>query len=178
MAASGKRTIGQMIKRLLLLDLIKVEKDPMWWGEIAGIAAAEVERRALEGDVQAALQVTQAIKHEAGPGGRELFRGAAQSTIDRLASGRLARHLVVQLRKGDDDGTEPIAQLCHAIGPRIVKALAETLMTEDNARAVRRLRDLLLGFGAAGREAVEQLKMSTNPAARRTAIELLRMFGG
>ena len=162
----------------LLLDLLKVEKDPMWWAEIAGIAAAEVERRALAGDVQAALQATQVIGHEAGPGGRELLRGAAQSTVDRLASGRLARHLVVQLRKVDDDGVEPIAQLCHAVGPRIVKALAEALMTEDNTRAVRRLRDLLLGFGAAGREAVEQLKLSPNPAARRTAIELLRMFGG
>ena len=162
----------------LLLDLLKVEKDPMWWAEIAGIAAAEVERRTLEGDVHAALQATKAIGREAGPGGRELLRGAAQSTIDRLASGRLARHLVVQLRKVDDEGVEPITQLCHAVGSRIVKALAEALMTEDNARAVRRLRDLLLGFGAAGREAVEQLKMSPNPAARRTAIELLRMLGG
>jgi len=162
----------------LLLDLLKVEKDPMWWAEIAGIAAVEVERRALEGDVQAALQATQTIGHDAGQGGRELLRGAAQSTIDRLASGRLARHLVVQLRKVDDDGVDPIKQLCHAVGPRIVKALAEALMTEDNTRAVRRLRDLLLGFGAAGREAVEQLKLSPNPAARRTAIELLRMFGG
>jgi HEAT repeat protein len=98
--------------------------------------------------------------------------------VDKLASGRLARHLVVQLRKVDDDGVEPIMQLCHAVGPRIVKALAEALMTEDNTRAVRRLRDLLLGFGAAGREAVEQLKLSPNPTARRTAIELLRMFGG
>ena len=162
----------------LLLDLLKVEKDPMWWAEIAGIATAEVERRALAGDVQAALQATQAIVHEAGPGGRELLRGAAQSTVDKLASGRLARHLVVQLRKVDDDGVEPITQLCHAVGPRIVKALAEALMTEDNTRAVRRLRDLLLGFGAAGRETVEQLKLSPNPTARRTAIELLRMFGG
>ena len=149
-----------------------------WWAEIAGIATAEVERRALAGDVQAALQATHAIVHEAGPGGRELLRGAAQSTVDKLASGRLARHLVVQLRKVDDDGVEPIAQLCHAVGPRIVKALAEALMTEDNTRAVRRLRDLLLGFGAAGRETVEQLKLSPNPTARRTAIELLRMFGG
>jgi hypothetical protein len=162
----------------LLLDLLKVEKDPMWWSEIAGIAASEVERRALAGDVHAALQVMRVIGHEAGPGGRELLRGGAQSTVDKLASGRLARHLVVQLRKVDDDGVEPIAQLCHAVGPRIVKALAEALMSEDNTRAVRRLRDLLLGFGAAGREAVEQLKLSPNPAARRTAIELLRMSGG
>lgn len=162
----------------LLLDLLKVEKDSVWWAEIAGIVSAEVERRALAGDVQAAQQATQAIVHEAGPAGRELLRGAAQSTLDRLASGRLARHLVVQLRKVDDDGVEPIAQLCHAVGPRIVKALADALMAEENARAIRRLRDLLLGFGGAGRQAVEQLKQSPNPAARRTAIELLRMFGG
>jgi hypothetical protein len=162
----------------LLLDLLKVEKDSVWWAEIAGIVSAEVERRALAGDVQAAQQATQAIVHEAGPAGRELLRGAAQSTLDRLASGRLARHLVVQLRKVDDDGVEPITQLCHAVGPRIVKALADALMAEENARAIRRLRDLLLGFGGAGRQAVEQLKQSPNPAARRTAIELLRMFGG
>ena len=66
-------------------------------------------RDGLAGDVQAALQATHAIVHEAGPGGRELLRGAAQSTVDKLASGRLARHLVVQLRKVDDDGVEPIA---------------------------------------------------------------------
>ena len=162
----------------LLLDLLKVEKDPVWWAEIAGIVSADVERRALAGDVQAAQQAAQAIVHEAGPAGRELLRGAAQSTLDRLASGRLARHLVVQLRKVDDEGVEPIAQLCHTVGPRIVKALTDGLMAEENARAIRRLRDLLLGFGGAGRQAVEQLKLSPNPAARRTAIELLRMFGG
>ena len=33
-------------------------------------------------------------------------------------------------------------------------------------------------FGRAGRDTVEQLKLSANPAARRTAIDLLRMFGG
>jgi HEAT repeat protein len=37
---------------------------------------------------------------------------------------------------------------------------------------------LLLGFGAAGRQSVEQLKNSSNPAVRRTAIDLLRIFGG
>ena len=51
-------------------------------------------------------------------------------------------------------------------------------MAEENARAIRRLRDLLFGFGRAGRDTIEQLKLSANPAARRTAIDLLRMFGG
>jgi len=40
------------------------------------------------------------------------------------------------------------------------------------------LTQLLIGFGAAGRQSVEQLKASANPAVRRTAIYLLREFGG
>ena len=45
-------------------------------------------------------------------------------------------------------------------------------------RGHSRLAELLLGFGAAGRQSVEQLKNSPNPAVRRTAINLLRVFGG
>ena len=37
---------------------------------------------------------------------------------------------------------------------------------------------VLLDFGAVGRSSVEPLKASTNPAVRRTAIDLLRVFGG
>ena len=52
------------------------------------------------------------------------------------------------------------------------------LAVEENPKATRRLRELLLGFGAAGRQSVEKLKNSPNPAVRRTAIDLLRAFGG
>ena len=37
---------------------------------------------------------------------------------------------------------------------------------------------MLIAFGAAGRREVERLKSSPNPAVRRTAIFLLREFGG
>jgi HEAT repeat protein len=69
-------------------------------------------------------------------------------------------------------------RVCHTIGPSVVRPLAITLAAEENARAIRRLRELLLAFGAAGRQSVEQLKHSPNPAVRRTAIDLLRVFGG
>jgi HEAT repeat protein len=59
-----------------------------------------------------------------------------------------------------------------------VKALAEALATEAHVPTIRRLKDVLIGFGAAGRQAVEPLRNSTNPAVRRTAIDLLRVFGG
>jgi HEAT repeat protein len=51
-------------------------------------------------------------------------------------------------------------------------------MVEENGRAVRRLQEILIGFGAAGREPVEPLKRSPKATLRRTAVELLRMFGG
>jgi HEAT repeat protein len=51
-------------------------------------------------------------------------------------------------------------------------------MGEDNARAVRRLRDILIMFGKAAREYANELKSSRNPAVRRAAIDLLRRLGG
>ena len=60
----------------------------------------------------------------------------------------------------------------------MVRPLAETLANEDHVHTIRRLRELLISFGGAGRQAVEPLKNSPNPAVRRTAVDLLRVFGG
>jgi HEAT repeat protein len=60
----------------------------------------------------------------------------------------------------------------------VIRPLAEALAAEDRGRAFRRLTDLLVSFGSRGRDSVEQLKNSANPGVRRTAIYLLRAFGG
>jgi HEAT repeat protein len=60
----------------------------------------------------------------------------------------------------------------------VIAPLGEALAVEENNRAIRRLRELLLSFGAAGRQSVEKLRTSPNPAVRRMAIDLLRVFGG
>jgi hypothetical protein len=62
--------------------------------------------------------------------------------------------------------------------PRLVLPFAEALSTEDHTHTIRRIRELLISFGAEGRRAVEPLKNSTKPAVRRTAVDLLRIFGG
>jgi HEAT repeat protein len=86
--------------------------------------------------------------------------------------------VVIHLRKIEERDVEPFNALCHTLGPSVIRPLAEALAAEENNRALRRLRELLLGFGAAGRQSVEKLKSSPNPAVRRTAIDLLRVFGG
>jgi hypothetical protein len=162
----------------LLLDLLRIEADPGQWEQVAGIVAAEIERRTLLGDIDGAQRLADMVLREQGPDGRAQLSPAAAATATRLAAGPLVRHVVLHLRKVDDSGVAPLARLCHTIGPAAVRPLAEALAVEENNRAIRVLREILLDFGAAGRQSVEQLKNSSNPAVRRTAIDLLRVFGG
>lgn len=164
----------------LLLDLLRIEHGPGEWTTIADIALAEIDRRTLLGDLAGAHALTAALVHETSDEGRAALSTTAGAVIDRLASGTLVRHMALHLRKGGDDSAvvAGVSRLCHLIGPRLARPLAETLAVEQQPRAMRHLRELLLSFGAAGRQSVEQLKNSPNPAVRRTAIDLLRVFGG
>jgi hypothetical protein len=171
-------TAVQDLDLKLLVDLLRIESDPAKWEALATAVVTETQRRTLLGEIENAQRLIDNIVAELGAQGRDQLRGPAEAAIERLAGGALVRHIVVHLRKVDEWEVAPLNTLSHAIGPRIVRPLAEALAVEDNARAIRRLRELLLGFGAAGRQSVEQLKNSPNPAVRRTAIDLLRVFGG
>jgi HEAT repeat protein len=161
----------------LIQDLLRIEHDPASWHTIAAVAADEIERRTLLGDIHTASTLLSILVAERSDG-RTALRPVANSVLAKLAGGQLIRHLVTHLRKVDDADVEPLTRFCHAIGPPIVRPLAMALAAEENNRAIRRLRELLLSFGAAGRQSVEQLKHSPNPAVRRMAIDLLRVFGG
>jgi HEAT repeat protein len=90
----------------------------------------------------------------------------------------MLKHAAAQLRGTSDEGYERFKRICHAAGIAIVAPLAEALSSEQDARARKRLRDILLGFGAQGRESIQPLMHSTNWEVRRTAAYLLREFGG
>jgi HEAT repeat protein len=162
----------------LLLDLLKVETDPDAWRDAARLVVSEIEKRVQSGDPEGAQKLAFAIVREIGAGGRERLRAGAESAVEALASVSLARHIAAHLRKVEDAEIDPYNRLCRTIGAGMIGPLAEVLIIEENSKAIRRLRELLFGFGAAGRETVERLKRSPNPTVRRTAIDMLRMFGG
>jgi HEAT repeat protein len=162
----------------LLLDLLQVEQDAGQWDVVGGFVAAHVDELVLLGDFDSAEPLVSALAAEAGANGRHTHRAAAASALDRLLHGQLMTYLVGHLRTIDDAGFDRVRKLCVALGTAAIRPLAEALSIEDRGRAFRRLSDLLVAFGTAGREAVEQLKNSPNPAVRRTAIFLLREFGG
>jgi hypothetical protein len=177
-----KATVSEeALRRLdldLLLDLLRLEDDAKQWGQVAGVVSADIERRLLLTDFDGAQRLGDAIVREQGAEGRPQLAKAAAATIEQLAAGPFVSHVVLHLRKVDDQGIAALARLCHTIGPGVVRSLAEALAGEENKRVIRALREILVEFGAAGRQSVEQLKNSSNPAVRRAAIDLLRVFGG
>jgi hypothetical protein len=162
----------------LLLDLIRLEDDRAQWEDVAGIASREIERRASTGEVDAAQRLAEAVLRERSAGDRPHLATAAAAVADSLAAGPLVRHIVQQLRKADEAGVAALGRLCLTIGSGVVRPLAVAIAAEENNRTIRALGEILLGFGAAGRQSIEQLKSSSNPAVRRTAIDLLRVLGG
>jgi hypothetical protein len=162
----------------MLLDLLRIEEVPDAWEPVAHIAASEVEHRTLAGNPSGAVAFVEAIVGETTSGGRRPLRPGATRVVERLCTGPLARHVGLQLRTVKDNEVEPYGRLCKALGPGLVRPLADALAREESSVAVRRLGALLLGFGAAGRQSVEQLKNSSNPAVRRTAVTLLRGAAG
>ena len=162
----------------LLRDLLRIEHDPALWEAMAAIVVGEIERRTLNGDAPSAHALAEALVKETTAEGRPELRAVATRSLERLAAGPLVKHVGASLRKVEDVEVEFLTRLCHMMGAAVVRPLAELLAVEENPKATRRLRELLLGFGAAGRQSVEKLKNSPNPAVRRTAIDLLRAFGG
>src|SRR6185436_138474 len=102
----------------------------------------------------------------------------AAAALEQFGRGSMMKHAAAHLRSASDEGAERFGRICHAMGPAVIAPLAEALSSEQDARARRRLRDILLGFGARGRESVQQLMSATNWEVRRTAAYLLREFGG
>ena len=160
----------------LLLDLLVIETDPARWRDVADTAAAHADDLVRVGYFDQAWRLAdQVISEGTRLPGRETY---LQEVLSRFGRGPMLKHVAAYLRSADDAGFERLQRLCHAIGTPVIAPLAETLATEQDARSRRRLRDVLVGFGAKGRDVVQQLMNAPNWEVRRTAAFLLREFGG
>ena len=161
----------------LLLDLLKIETRPDAWSGVLDTAITNIDQLVLVGDLTLASQLLEAIvslsRNESSP-----FAAPAASGVTTLVEGPMVRHLAMFLQKATDTEFGVAKKMCTNIGPVLVKPMSDALMGEDNARTVRRLRDILISFGPAAREYANELKSSRNPAVRRAAIDLLRGLAG
>jgi hypothetical protein len=164
------------LDHMLLSDLVRIEEDPARWRDVADTVMTHAEGLVRVGYFEQALRLAESVATEGGriPGRQE----AANTVLARLGGGGMIRQAAKQLRTSDDATYERFKKLAHAVGPVVIPTLAEALSAEQDARSRRRLRDILVEFGAAGRESVQQLMNAANWEVRRTAAFLLREFGG
>jgi hypothetical protein len=178
--ASWLATVGDGALRgldhQLLLDLLVIETEPLRWRDVAQTVAAHADDLVRVGYFDQAWQLAETIVDQAALHVEREPHGRA--ALERFGRGSMMKHVAAHLRGVDDEGFERFQRLCHAIGTAAVTPLAEVLSSEQDARSRRRLRDILVGFGAQGRESVQQLMNAPNWEVRRTAAYLLREFGG
>ena len=164
------------LDNLLLQDLLRIEEDGARWRDIADTVVGYAEDLIRVGYFDQAIRLGSLVVVE---GERVPARtSGVQAALERFGRGTTIRQAAKQLRTADDETYERFKKLSHAVGPVVIAPLAEALSTEQDARSRRRLRDILVEFGSAGRESVQQLMNAANWEVRRTAAFLLREFGG
>jgi HEAT repeats/PBS lyase HEAT-like repeat len=160
---------------LLLLDLLRLERDNARWGEPV---VRNLEDLLLVGDFDSAMELIAVIAAATSDAGAKERRQHAMIAIDMLVAGSMMRHIVTHLASIDDASFERVKAMCVSLGEVIVRPLAEALSVEERGRTRERLTAILVAFGIVGRRTIERLKTSPNAAVRRTAIYLMRQFGG
>jgi HEAT repeat protein len=175
-ATIGDDDIRKLDQRLLL-DLLMIETRPDVWAGILDVTTTSIDQLVLVGDLKLAAQLVETVvkvsRDESAP-----FASAAAAGVTRLVEGSVPQHLAHFLRQATDGEVALASFICKTIGPALVEPLADALAAEDNARTVRRLRDILIGFGPAARRYADELRSSSTPAVRRAAVDLLRALGG
>jgi hypothetical protein len=163
----------------LLLDLLRLEQNDARWGDLMSPVVHTLEDLLLVGDFDAALSLIDVIAAASSGSGTKERRQHAMIAIDMIVAGPMMQHLVIHLSSVDDSQFERVKAMCLSLGEVLVRPLAEALAAEQRgARTRERLTAILLAFGAVARRTIERLKNSANAAVRRTAIQLMRQFGG
>jgi len=162
----------------LLLDLLRLEQDDARWGELMAPVVHTLEDLLLVGDFDSAAGLVEVIANAAAGKDAKERRQHGMIAIDMIVAGPMMQHMVIHLATVEDAQFEHIKTMCLALGEVLVRPLAETLAAEQRGRTRERLTDILLAFGASAQRTIERLKNSANAAVRRTAIQLMRQFGG
>jgi HEAT repeat protein len=162
----------------LVLDLLRIEEDDERWAALMKPVVALLEDLFLVGDFEGAEALLALLVTESHTAPATDRTRTAKAAVDALLAGAMMRHLSVHLATVDDLQFERVKAMLLTLGEILIQPLVEALLTEERPRTRERLTAMLVGFGAIAKREFERLKNSPNAAVRRTAIHLLREFGG
>ena len=162
----------------LLHDLLRIEENHERWAALMRPVVELIDDLLLVGDFGAVSDLLDVLVKEARNKESKERSQSALIAIDVLVAGSMMRQIVTHLSNIDDAQFERVKTMCLSVGEMLIRPLAEALSAEERTRPRERLTDILIAFGSIGRREVERLKTSPNAAVRRTAVYLLRNFGG
>ncbi len=160
----------------MLGDLLRIEERPDAWASMLDVALGRLEQFVLTNELRLANPLVETIADIARRGAA--FAPAARDGLRRLTEGPIVAHVVQLVRQASDAEMPELVAFCHGVGPALAMPLTTALAQEESRLSVRRLKDVLIGFGQAAAASARQLRSSSNPAVRRAAIDLLRAVGG
>jgi hypothetical protein len=147
-----------------------VETEPSRWRDVAE-AVVMPHRRSVEGrSARPRLATAEMVATSGAESGTRAVE--AGPIIERLARGALFRQSAKELRRVSDEDFVQFARVSHMIGAVAIPPLAEALAAEQDPKARRRIREVLVAYGSRGRQAIQELLNASNWEVRRTAAYL------
>jgi hypothetical protein len=156
----------------LLLDLLRVDHDPVRWGTLMTPVVRLLDDLLLVGDFEAARQLVAVLASEAA-NEASARRPHAMDAIDILIDSATVRHITAHLATIGEAQFEVAKAMCVSLGEVVVRPLVEALSTEERPSAQARLTAILVAFGPVGHRTIDRLKSSPHLAIRRTALQVL-----
>jgi len=157
-------TLGQESVRklsiILIIDLLKLERDLERATEIAADMIALGEDLLMCGDYAGARDVASAL-NEAANNPRFVARGACCEALSSLSHSAAMHETVAMLHELDAAQLALFGDTCRLCGPTAVDTLGMTLKIADTPQASRRGADIIVSFGAS---AIEHLSPFTEEA--------------
>jgi HEAT repeat protein len=174
--ASLVQTLEQEnVRRLsvtLLIDLLRLERDPARAPELASDVAALAEDLLLAGDYVSAVNVTHALAEQAGDPAAVASEGS-RVALDGLAETPALVEAGSLLGDMTDDERREFAAICSDIGPAAAEALRPLLDAEKSSSAQQRAIAILRSYGERVITRLAPLVSSPHWYAQRNAAVVL-----
>jgi hypothetical protein len=144
-------SLGQQnVRRLsvvLIIDLLKLERDAMRAAEIADDMTALAEDLLIAGDYAEARDVASAL-NDASNNSTFVSPDTCREALCRFATSAAVHEAVAMLGEMDDEQLRLFTEICRLSGVPVVDVLGMTLRIQERTPARVRGSDIIVGFGA------------------------------
>ena len=173
-------TLGQdNVRRLsviLLIDLLRLERDPARAPELARDVAAMVDDLLLAGDYESARSVVTALQEQSADA-KAVTSQSCRVALDGVVTTVAFHETGELLGEMTDDEARVFADICARIGPAAAEAIKTHLESEAPTAGRTRATAILRQFGARGVSRLASLVGSGKWAAQRNVAEVLGEIG-